>query len=339
MDFARHEPSASMQEPAAIRSFLASNICSTDYESIADTSSYLSSFAGIQFGFISVFKNKGFGFRKGHRRLEHIRADQIDDFIISLPVRGSATVVQMGTQIAVETGSFIISPTLKPITMALSPENRDDIFELYHVKISGAMLRSRVPRIDEYCQSPVRIASGAGEIMTSLFKLAIDEGKYLSESQSRLFGSMLVDAVTNCMRHAPELSIFPVNSRQASYAQIREKAELFISSHISSPALNPAMVAEHCRVSVRYLHAAFESASVTLGMLIRETRLEYCRAALRNPDLRHRSIIEIALQWGYNDAAYFSRVYKARYGKTPREDRCWEAVDANTKSALWRNSH
>ena len=58
-----------------------------------------------------------------------------------------------------------------------------------------------------------------------------------------------------------------------------------------------------------------------VAQLIRETRLQACREALQNPRLRQRTILEIAGDWGFDDPSHFSRLYKLRFGRTPREDR------------------
>ena len=42
------------------------------------------------------------------------------------------------------------------------------------------------------------------------------------------------------------------------------------------------------------------------------------RADLEDPRQRARSITEIALRWGFNDSAHFSRTFRARFGLSPR---------------------
>ena len=51
---------------------------------------------------------------------------------------------------------------------------------------------------------------------------------------------------------------------------------------------------------------------------LRNLRLERSRILLRNPYL---SIAEIAERCGFGDSNYFIRIYKSRYGITPRKDR------------------
>ena len=305
--------------PDKLKDFLAANFFSADYE--ADDPSSPTYFGGVQLGAVDVFRHEAAGLVRGYRRLQHFRTDHVDDFMISLPLRGRTTLLQMGSEIEVKAGGFVISPTAKPLAVTSRSEQRHSTFQTFHVRVSGPLLRARVPRIDDYCHHTIRVTPGAGEIMSSMFALAIQEGTELTASQSRNFGSMLIDAIANATRDAPELLGSRPESTPSSHARIREAAAHFIACNLSNPALNAALIAKHCAVSVRYLHAAYAAGSQTLGSHIRETRLEHCRTALQSTELRDRSVFEIALRWGFNDPAYFSRAYKSRFGKSPRDDR------------------
>ncbi len=245
----------------------------------------------------------------------------MDDFFVVLPIRGRSAFSQKGVQVEFDPGSFAILATSKPFAVSIAAENSDSQFEQYMIKIPGPLLRARIPCIDKYCDTAIKISSGAGNIFKSLCEMAVQEGRALSETQARIFGGTLIDAIDNVTREAPELIKVHPQSHQSRLAHIRQEAELYIASNLSNPALSPKLIAEHCNVSVSYLHEAFASVSKKLGSLIRETRLEFCRAALQSPDLCKLNVFEIALLWGFSDPAYFSRAYKARFGKTPKDDR------------------
>jgi AraC family transcriptional activator of tynA and feaB len=50
-----------------------------------------------------------------------------------------------------------------------------------------------------------------------------------------------------------------------------------------------------------------------------ESRLDRCREALRDPRQATCSISEIAYRWGFNDLSHFDKVFRARFGMTPRQ--------------------
>ncbi len=81
-------------------------------------------------------------------------------------------------------------------------------------------------------------------------------------------------------------------------------------------------------MSPRYLQKLFKSADETFGHYILARRLERCRADLASPLCRQLSISEICFRWGFNGSAHFSRVFRDRFGASPREFRRATAAGA-----------
>ena len=52
---------------------------------------------------------------------------------------------------------------------------------------------------------------------------------------------------------------------------------------------------------------------------VQTQRLERCKRDLADPAYQARHIGEIAFAWGFNDLAHFSRIFKQRFGVSPRE--------------------
>ena len=48
-------------------------------------------------------------------------------------------------------------------------------------------------------------------------------------------------------------------------------------------------------------------------------RLERCKRDLSDPAHATRHISDIAFAWGFNDLAHFSRIFKQKFGASPRE--------------------
>jgi AraC-like DNA-binding protein len=95
-----------------------------------------------------------------------------------------------------------------------------------------------------------------------------------------------------------------------------ERTRLFIEKKLDDTDLSPSTIARAHSISVRYLHLLFSKRGVTVGGWVRSRRLARCRAALT--DVRKdRTITEIALKWGFSDAAHFSRSFKAAFGISP----------------------
>jgi AraC-like DNA-binding protein len=89
-----------------------------------------------------------------------------------------------------------------------------------------------------------------------------------------------------------------------------------IDSRLEDPALTPPLIAQHFGISVRYLHRIFSERQLTVSGWRRARRLARCRTELADCGSR-RTITEIALSWGFSDAAHFSRVFKSAFGMSP----------------------
>jgi AraC-like DNA-binding protein len=89
-----------------------------------------------------------------------------------------------------------------------------------------------------------------------------------------------------------------------------------IDSRLEDPALTPAMIAQHFGISVRYLHRIFSERQLKMSSWRRARRLAKCRSELADCGSR-RTITEIALSWGFSDAAHFSRLFKSDFGMSP----------------------
>lgn len=309
--------------PDDMRTLVNSSFCSMEYQVVPGKASPMTSMRGAGFGAgggVGVFQHDGQGTRVGRRDRRHIRANWADDFVITMPISARVRTEHRGTVANLDPGSFVFLSTSKPFSAELSGGHREDPFSLFLVRVSGPMLRERVPQIDLYCGSAHPVRAGAGKIMQGLFNLALSDGTVLSTAQNGSFGDILLTAIANVAAEMAESSAVPTQRKPAS-ARVREQAVDYIVANLSNPELDSDLVARHCQVSARYIQAAFAASATTVEAYIREARLLQCRESLRHPALKYKSIIEIAMSWGFNDAAHFSRTYKQRFGNSPSSER------------------
>jgi len=94
----------------------------------------------------------------------------------------------------------------------------------------------------------------------------------------------------------------------------------FIEENLSEPELSVDWLAGRVGVSRSKLYQMFEPFG-GVGSYIRDRRLRRALIALTDERAKHRPIYDIALASGYTSDAAFSRVFRARYGMSPREVR------------------
>jgi len=95
----------------------------------------------------------------------------------------------------------------------------------------------------------------------------------------------------------------------------------YIESNLQDPHLTPTRIAEACRITPRYLHHLFADQDETVARYILRRRLDACARALLSAAQRGRTVTAIAFDHGFNSQTHFGRVFRARFGVTPREYR------------------
>jgi AraC family transcriptional regulator, positive regulator of tynA and feaB len=307
--------------PTQIQSVLTSSLYLLDYQVIANKSSSMTGFDSAQLGAVDVFRYDGSGTRCATRRSHHIQTDKVDNYVICLPLRGRANILQAGTTTDIIPGQFAILSSAIPFQSSAIAAGQEDYFTCYQANIVACQLREKVPGIDKYCDQTIQIRRGASSAMLSLFDLSLKDGNYLPESQILQLSDLLVDVIANSLLEAPELQTQHSLLRMSAKARILEKAKAFIQSNLSNPELDITMIADHCHVSVRSLQKAFATSGLTISAYIQDGRLYRCRSELQSLSLHDKSVTQIAMFWGFNSISYFSQAYKKRFGVNPSEDR------------------
>jgi len=100
-----------------------------------------------------------------------------------------------------------------------------------------------------------------------------------------------------------------------------EHFRAYIEGRLSDVDFRLTDVASAFRLSDRYVRRIFAGANETPSEYIRRRRLELAAVMLRDRRWANHTILSIALECGFNDAAYFSRCFHECYGLTPRSYR------------------
>lgn len=132
--------------------------------------------------------------------------------------------------------------------------------------------------------------------------------------------------ILELIRHAAEEqgaypSAEPLSSCTISSARLRVACE-DIACNLHDPSLAEGTIAAQQGISTRQLQRVFEAAGMTFTSQVQELRLNAAFEMLVDPvTVTTRSIAEIALASGFSDISHFNRLFRRRYGATPREVR------------------
>lgn len=119
-------------------------------------------------------------------------------------------------------------------------------------------------------------------------------------------------------------SVCQDRGRQAAKTSLdvrRAQVRAFIERNYARPDLSVSCIAEHLKLSRRYVQLALASDDETPTGYLRSCRLTASARLLSDAANAQRSITEIAFACGFNSSAHFSNEFKRAYGVTPREFR------------------
>jgi AraC-like DNA-binding protein len=145
----------------------------------------------------------------------------------------------------------------------------------------------------------------------------------------------LRDAVLNHIHDLVSLAISgcaPLGESNASaVVAARHSAALnHIAAHFQDPELSLEVVARCQGISPRYLQHLMTSSGASFTERVNELRLQRAFALLIEPHGNGQRISDIALEVGFSDISHFNRVFRARFGVSPRGVR--SARKAQTES-------
>jgi AraC-like DNA-binding protein len=125
---------------------------------------------------------------------------------------------------------------------------------------------------------------------------------------------LFMDAVEASLpASAAERSAFIPNA--AKIDQVRQAIEILLSN----PDLGPDEIGRSVGLSRRSLFRLVRQISQTPMSLVQELRLARAARLLRDRATGSRSIADVSYLVGFVDPAHFSRVFRARYGQSPRQ--------------------
>jgi AraC-like DNA-binding protein len=117
------------------------------------------------------------------------------------------------------------------------------------------------------------------------------------------------------------LGVLSVGAHDSVAARRFARALADISAQVSDPELSADAIASMQGVSRRRLESIFAERGTTIGAVIWNQRLERIASTLADRTQDARRLIDVALSWGFNSEAHFSRSFRRKFGESPRSYR------------------
>lgn len=247
------------------------------------------------------------------RSANEIRHIDEDCFEVNIQIAGESAFTQDGRETVNGPRSLVLYNSRKPYTMRF-----DGPYRQMSLKLPRAALHERLPDVDALTARCFSLDAAPGRFIYDLLRGLRDEVAPLGDLvATRLEGHILDLLTTALLGGVP----YPGISATAGRLAGRQRVMSFIRAHLDDADLTPQSVAEANHMSRRHLYDLFSGEEMSVSEWIQEQRLLRIRDALADPLQRPWSIGAIALRHGFRNLAHFSRVFHARFGRSPRDYR------------------
>jgi AraC-like DNA-binding protein len=182
-------------------------------------------------------------------------------------------------------------------------------------QIPHSQLTDRDIKAARRMAGPFPTAGGISHLLYQCLRLAIEDLEYEQDSTDQELGESMLD-MFRIILHGSDYGGRRATMRETAQTRVRA----LIRRNLTDPALSVAGLATAMKCSRRYVHKLFEGGD-TVSQFILFQRLEACRRQLLEDGAQHRTLTEVAFEYGFRSSAHFSRAFRARFGRTPSEYR------------------
>lgn len=262
-----------------------------------------------------------------YRTAREISAGGAAKYKLLFQSAGASTVEQDGRVVELRAGDMTLVDSRIP--GSFKADSPSSVFAL-HVPVE--MLDGRGVRWENFLAA--RTPATTAALLHSAALTSFELSNAFAAAQARALSEYMLSVFSAGYLYAGAGDT-PDPARFAGPSQLMKSIDAFIHTHLSDPMLGPGLVARAHNISERQLHRLFEGVGNSIGRSIRGQRLQRIAGELADPELRDRSITEIAFGYGFVDAAHFSRAFKKQFGLSPRSYR----AKAQTDRRDHRNDH
>jgi AraC-like DNA-binding protein len=235
-----------------------------------------------------------------------------EDFVlVALGNSGVNGVFQDGREAVVSAGQFVIYDTTRPYELRF-----DDGFSQTIFQMPRKLLHQRIGAFDNLTATPF---SSDRPLERLAYEFLLGMSKTIEHvdptTASRLMDQgldLVAMAFADRMhQHTPDQSFH----RSALLYRLKN----YILTHLRDPELSMPRAAAAIGISPRYASDLMAAEQTPFRTYVQMQRLERCKRDLSDPAQAARHVSDIAFAWGFNDLAHFSRIFKQRFGVSPRE--------------------
>jgi AraC-like DNA-binding protein len=247
-----------------------------------------------------------------------VSSKNFEFYKISLQVSGTGLMTQGNRELSLTPGTIAVYDTAQPYDLRF-----DDDYRFVVAMFPKKALDIPSKLANELVAYPLDGTTGPGSMLSSYLMGLVENLHCLSGASGERLARTGLDLLTTLL--SAELEIHGSSASPERRSLLVEIC-YYINEHLASPNLTPEVIASAHFISTRHLYNVFQEAGVSIAQWIKLRRLTESRRDLADPLKMNLTVAQIATRWSFDEAAYFSRIFKENFGLTPSEWRKYSLV-------------
>lgn len=228
-------------------------------------------------------------------------------------IRGDSQTRMGGREFLLRPGQFVLLDNTRYYQMEMATEH-----EVIDLMMPQAWLERYLPGPQAYLARPVDTRQGWGAPLGALLDTILAGGLDHAPLPRPLIAEQLGSLLALAMEPEREAEGEPKGSGRHRN-QLASRILRRIEQDHADPDLSPEVVARQVGISKRYLQTLLAASGTSFVAELNATRLERASEILADPRAATLPIADVAFRTGFLDPAYFTRLFRKRFGITPRE--------------------
>ncbi len=233
--------------------------------------------------------------------------------LLVLALQGDCAVAQDQTEAHLDSGGLCLVHNAARVEFRFNSP-----FRQLHLRFPAAQLSRVCPSWMHHLGRNIAAGQGASPILVATSMALLDQGPELAPHSVKAVWNAVLGLICATLN-----VVGPHDLLGASLTKMphKERIKHFIQSELQNPHLSVGLISQRLGLSARHIHRLYadETGSVMRG--IWDARLDECYREISLEEHSRRPMHDIALTWGFNDQAHFSRLFRQRFGVSPREVR------------------
>lgn len=250
---------------------------------------------------------QGSAMRFNRSKANVVDGDDSVGLIVCSP--GRSQLSQRGQEIEFRAGDAIAVLHAEPVIVTYTEGLQ------FGLSVPRDALTPRVRNVESLAMRPISRRTEALRLLMTYLKSALKEDVLAAPKLREAVVTHIHDLVALAISECAPLG----ESSASAVVAARHSAALdHIAAHFQDPELSLELVARCQGISPRYLQHLMTSSGTSFTECVNELRLQRAFAFLIEPHGSTRRICDVALEVGFSDISHFNRLFRARFGVSPR---------------------